>query len=137
MTIVIIVGEFHKEIAGVMLASAKDEAAKFGVAVAREVWVPGSYEVPLIAQDLIARPEVDAVVALGFIEKGETMHGAVMGHTVEHALMDLSLQFKKPVGHGIIGPYATPEQAHVRTEDVARRAVQAVKKIYDLREKKS
>lgn len=134
MNIAIIVGEFHKEIAEVMLASAKDEAAKLGVTVAREVWVPGSYEVPLATYLAFCDYGIDGIVVLGYIEKGETMHGAVMGHVVESALVQMGIDNVKPVGHGIIGPGATREQAEARKVGVARRAVQAVHKMYELKQ---
>ena len=87
--------------------------------------VPGCYEVPLLASKLIARADVDALVVLGYIERGETLHGEVMGHVVHRSLMDMSIAHGKPVGLGIIGPGATSEQAEVRQDGYARAAVKA------------
>jgi 6,7-dimethyl-8-ribityllumazine synthase len=64
-------------------------------------------------------------VVLGFIERGQTQHGEVMGHVVHRALVDLELKHRKPVGIGIIGPGATSEQAEKRKVDYARAAVRA------------
>ena len=61
----------------------------------------------------------DAVVVLGHIERGETLHGEVMGHVVQHALVQLQFKYRKPVGVGIIGPGATAEQADVRKHETA------------------
>jgi 6,7-dimethyl-8-ribityllumazine synthase len=60
---------------------------------------------------------------LGFIEKGETLHGENMGHVVHRTLMELQLERRKPKGLGIIGPGATPEQAEARKERYAKDAV--------------
>jgi 6,7-dimethyl-8-ribityllumazine synthase len=87
--------------------------------------VPGSYEVPLVADALLSRESIDALVVLGYIERGETLHGEVMGHTVHQALVQLQLQHKKPIGIGIIGPGATAEQAQVRKESYAAAALRA------------
>jgi 6,7-dimethyl-8-ribityllumazine synthase len=93
--------------------------------VARTERVTGCYEVPLAAKRLIARQDVDALVVLGYIEKGETLHGVVMGHVVHSALMELSLAHDKPIGLGIIGPGATLAQAEERKDGYARAAVRA------------
>ena len=80
----------------------------------------------MLADALLGRRDVDAVVVLGFIERGETLHGEVMGHVVHRALVESGLRAKKPVGLGIIGPGATLPQAKVRKEPSARAAVRAV-----------
>lgn len=121
----VVVGDFHQELAETMVASARAEAARLGVDVPVVVQVPGSYEVPLVADALLARDSIDALVALGYIERGETLHGEVMGHAVHQALVQLQLRYKKPIGIGIIGPGATFEQAQARKEPYAAAAVRA------------
>lgn len=129
--IALVTGDFHETLAEEMVAFAKDEIAARGAECAEDIRVPGSYEVPLAADALLARDNVDGVVALGYIEKGETLHGEVMGQVVFKTLVDLQLKYKKPVGLGIIGPGATIEQAQVRKEDAARGAVKAVLRSLD------
>lgn len=121
-----VVARFHETIAEAMLAAARDEAAEHGAQIVETIELPGCYETPLIAEALLARRGIDAVVVLGFIERGETLHGEVMGHVVHRALVEASLRAKKPVGLGIIGPGATLPQAQVRKEPSARAAVRAV-----------
>lgn len=123
--IAIIAAEFNKPLIGVMIATAKATVAELGAETRLEVTVPGSYELPLVAKKALARPEIHAIVVLGYIERGETLHGEVMGHVVHAALVDLSLQHDKPVAFGVIGPGATPEQAEVRKESYAAAAVRA------------
>jgi 6,7-dimethyl-8-ribityllumazine synthase len=106
--------------------AARDEAAALGATITRTISLPGCYETPLVADALLARSDIDAVVVLGFIERGETLHGEVMGHVVHRALVEAGLRAKKPVGLGIIGPGATLPQAKVRKEPSARAAVRAV-----------
>lgn len=121
----IVVGDFHRELAAAMVASARAEAARLGVDVPVVIQVPGSYEAPLVADALLARESIDALVILGYIERGETLHGEVMGHTVHHAIVQLQLQHKKPIGVGIIGPGATLAQAETRKEAYAAAALRA------------
>jgi len=58
-----------------------------------------------------AENKADAIVVLGYIEKGETKNGELMGHVVVKTIKDLELRYNKPIGIGIIGPGATHEQA--------------------------
>jgi len=121
----ILAAEFAQAIVDVMIAEAAEEAAARGAKLSRTVRVSGAYEVPLVADAILAQPDVDVLIVLGFIERGQTQHGEVMGHVVHGALIDLELKHKKPVGIGIIGPGATIEQAEARKVDYARAAVRA------------
>lgn len=123
--VAILAAAFNEQIVGPMIAAATDEVRRRGGEVVKSVRVPGAYELPLPAKKLLADPEVDLLVVLGFIERGETLHGEVMGHAVHQALLHLELSQEKPLGLGIIGPGATPEQAEVRKDGYARAAVAA------------
>jgi 6,7-dimethyl-8-ribityllumazine synthase len=121
-----LVAEFHRSLSEAMLAFADGEAKALKLRVVRTVRVPGAYETPLVAKKLLAQRDVDALVVLGFIERGETLHGEVMGHVVHRALLEASLATNKPVGLGLIGPGATKKQAEARKKSSARAAVRAV-----------
>jgi 6,7-dimethyl-8-ribityllumazine synthase len=122
---VILAAEFAQAIVDVMIAQASEEIAASGAELANVVRVSGAYELPLIAESLLARPDIDVLVVLGFIERGQTQHGEVMGHVVHQSLIELQLKHRKPVGIGIIGPGATIEQAEQRKVEYARAAVRA------------
>ena len=128
----ILAAEFAPAIIEVMIEEATREATSFGAEVVQVVRVSGAYELPLLADSLLANEHVEILIALGFIERGETQHGEVMGHVVHAALIDLQLKYKKPVGIGIIGPGATLEQAEKRKVDYARAAVRAALKSWNL-----
>ena len=128
----ILAAEFAPAIIEAMIEEATREATSFGAEVVRVVRVSGAYELPLLADTLLANEHVEILIALGFIERGETQHGEVMGHVVHAALIDLQLKYKKPVGIGIIGPGATLDQAEKRKVDYARSAVQAAMKSWNL-----
>jgi 6,7-dimethyl-8-ribityllumazine synthase len=122
----VLVAEFHQTLANGMLAAAIDEAELGGARVTRTYRVPGAYETPLVADRVLALRDVDGLIVLGYIERGETLHGEVMGHVVHAALVEASLRRGKPVGLGLIGPGATRKQAEVRKDPSARAAVRAV-----------
>jgi len=122
----IVLGSFHKEVGERMLQEAKAAASDHGLTVTDEVLVPGSVEKPLAVKRLLLRSDIDAVVTLGIIERGETKHGFVMGQTLMDKLVELQLEFMKPVGLGVLGPEILPEQVEPRLEKYARAAVEAV-----------
>jgi 6,7-dimethyl-8-ribityllumazine synthase len=121
----LVVAEFNRPLCEAMLRSATAESEKLGAKVTATVRVPGSYETPLAAETLLRRSSTDALVVLGYIERGETGHGEVMGHVVHRLLVEASLRHDKPVGLGLIGPGATLRHAEKRKDEYARAAVRA------------
>lgn len=128
----IVVSEFHRAIAEAMLSDAKKKAKELKISL-ETMWVPGTYESPLAVKALLQRKDVAAVVVLGFIEKGETLHGEQMGLVVSKLLKELELQYEKPVGMGIIGPGATYVQAKKRIS-LASHAIEAAWKMCKMKE---
>lgn len=123
--VALVVAQFHKEIAEAMLLTATETVKGAGGLLGEVVYVPGCFEMPLAVKRLLSRKTVDAVVVLGPIEKGETLHGEVMGHVVLSALMTLQLAADKPIGFGIIGPGATEKQSRLRMKGAAQGAALA------------
>jgi 6,7-dimethyl-8-ribityllumazine synthase len=128
----VLVAEFNRPLTDAMLRSALDEAKKLGAQVTLTVRVPGSYETPLAAELVLRRSGVDALVVLGYIERGETQHGEVMGSVVHRALVEASLRHEKPIGLGFIGPGATLRHAKARKDEYARAAVRAAVRMVDV-----
>jgi len=122
----LVLGRFHRQEAEEMLAEAQGVAARLGLQIVAESWVPGSMETPLAVKRLLLRPEIAGVAALGIIERGETSHGLVMGHAVIKSLIDLQLEFMKPVGVGILGPDIHPSQIPSRVRPYVAAAIEAV-----------
>jgi 6,7-dimethyl-8-ribityllumazine synthase len=89
------------------------------------VRVPGAFELPAAARALIEGEEVDAVVALGAIVRGETSHHEVLGHAVASALAALSAETGVPVGFGLL-TCDTMDQARSRVSKGAEAAEAAV-----------
>lgn len=66
------------------------------------VRVPGAYELPLAAATLAKKSEVDAVVALGAVVQGATMHAALINETTARAFSQISLETGVPVLDGVV-----------------------------------
>lgn len=131
MNIAVVLGSFHKEAVGRMLAKAQETANELDVNIAHEVWVSGSVEKPLAIKRLLERSDVDGVVVLGIIERGETKHGFTMGQSLMHFVMQLQLDYMKPIGLGVLGPEILPGQIESRLEPYAEKAVRAVHGMYE------
>ncbi|ALU11614.1 6,7-dimethyl-8-ribityllumazine synthase [Ignicoccus islandicus DSM 13165] len=128
MKIGIVVAEFNYDITYMMKEKAVSHAQFLGVDF-EVVYVPGVFETPLATKVLLERDDIDAVAVIGAVIKGETDHDQVVAHQAARKLLDLSLEYNKPVALGIIGPNATREQATERIEEYARRAVEAAVKM--------
>ena len=125
-SIALLLGAFHKGYVEKMAFYARERAKERGLEICEEVWVPGSLEKPLGAKRLLQREQVDGLVVLGIIERGETKHGLVMGQAVISALVALQLELMKPIGVGILGPEILPHQIPSRLRPYAEKAVDAV-----------
>lgn len=116
---------FHGSIAQEMETAAYEQLKIQKIACLGVYQVSGAYELPLIVQTLLSKPQSLGAIVLGYIERGETLHGQIMGQCVEQSLLQLSLTYKKPVGMGLIGPGASLEQAMLRAKPYAVSAVKA------------
>ncbi|HLC09930.1 MAG TPA: 6,7-dimethyl-8-ribityllumazine synthase [Nitrosopumilaceae archaeon] len=131
MNIAIVVSEFNQEITSKMLDIALQKAKSLNLNIKYTCKVPGVFDIPLVIDTLLQKKEVDAVVTLGAVIKGQTKHDELITNVTARALMELSIKYQKPVTLGITGPGMTNRQAQARIRPVAERAVDAVKKIAD------
>ncbi len=125
----IVVSEFNYDITYLMLQKALNHAEFLGAKVVVVVKVPGAYDIPIAVKALLERHDVDAVVTLGAVIQGETKHDEIVASQASRKIVDLSLEYGKPVTLGIIGPGASRMQALERVEEYARRAVEAAVKL--------
>jgi 6,7-dimethyl-8-ribityllumazine synthase len=123
--VAIVAADFNEAIVRPMIDKAIETLERLECEVDIVLSVPGAFELPLVLDAVLQRNDVDAAVALGFIERGETLHGEVMGHVVYKAILDLQLMYGKPVGIGIIGPGAVLKQAKKRNVAYGEAAAEA------------
>ncbi|MGM0510919.1 MAG: 6,7-dimethyl-8-ribityllumazine synthase [Thermoplasmatota archaeon] len=130
MKIGIVVSEFNYDITHMMLERAKEHAKFLGAEVSQIVRVPGVFDMPLAIKKLLQKDDVDGVVTLGVVIKGETSHDETVMAQASRKITDLSLDFDKPVSLGITGPGMSRLQAEERIER-AKNAVESVVKMYE------
>jgi 6,7-dimethyl-8-ribityllumazine synthase len=127
--IAIVASEFNRKITFDMLRQAQTHAKKVNADIRYVCYVPGSFDMPLILEQLLKKKDVDAAVTLGAIIKGETGHDNVVAENAARLIADLSIKHGKPVALGITGPDMTFEQAVARAKTVPPRAVSAAVKM--------
>ncbi|OUJ76258.1 6,7-dimethyl-8-ribityllumazine synthase [Hymenobacter crusticola] len=100
----LVVAEWNREITDVLSAGAYETLLKHG-AQADNIFrntVPGSFELTFGAQLLAQHEEIDAVICLGVVIKGETKHDDYICHAVANGITNVSLKFNKPVIFGLV-----------------------------------
>ncbi|MFA6049067.1 MAG: 6,7-dimethyl-8-ribityllumazine synthase [Candidatus Micrarchaeia archaeon] len=129
MNLGIVCAEFNYDLTRVMEERARAHAEFLGAKVSEVIYVPGCFDMPLAIRRLLNSKAVDGVVALGAVLEGETQHDEVVAQHAARKIMDLSLEFNKPVSLGIIGPGASRPQAISRLDGYAKRAVESAVKL--------
>src|ERR671922_1736088 len=121
----IVVSEFNSEITFKMLQSARDHTANVSAEISYILYVPGTFDMPLAVERLLRKKNVDAIVTLGAVIKGDTRHDDIVAENAARLIADLSLKYSKPVTLGVTGPGMTIEQARERSALMPARAVNA------------
>ena len=124
----VVVSEYNFDITMSMLDRAVTHAEFLGAEVARVIKVPGVYDAPLAVKYLAMKKDIDGIVVLGAVIKGETDHDEVIMQHAARKIMDISVESMKPVGLGITGPGMTRLQAEDRIDN-AKNAVESVVKL--------
>tara|TARA_Y100000768_G_C23908459_1_gene648745 strand:+ start:358 stop:747 length:390 start_codon:yes stop_codon:yes gene_type:complete len=96
--ILIVVADYYQEISEGLLYSALNSIPKFNTT--KIIKVPGVFEIPITISKNIKR--YDAFLALGCVIKGETPHFDFISQASTNAIMNLSINSRKPIGNGII-----------------------------------
>ncbi len=100
----LVVSRFNELVTSRLLEGALDclrrhGAEEGGISV---YWVPGALEIPLAAQEVGRRTEVDAVVCLGAVIRGATPHFDYVAGQAARGIASISLQAGKPVIFGLL-----------------------------------
>ena len=124
--VLIIQANYYKDISTALLKSAKNELKNF--AKINIITVPGVFEIPVVISKNLKI--YDGFVALGCVIKGQTPHFDFISKSTTDAIMNISVESKKPVGNGII-TCLNKNQAIARGKK-GREAANAVKTILSL-----
>ena len=121
--ILIVIANYYKDVSEALLKSAQEELNKF--AKIKIIEVPGVFEIPITISKNIKK--FDGFVALGCVIQGETPHFKFISKSAIDAIMNISVDSKKPVGNGIL-TCLNKDQANARGKKGAE-AAHAVKSV--------
>ena len=130
-----VVSEFNRDITYQMEILGREHAEFLGAKVSRTLYTPGTFDMPLAVKKLLTEEGIDAVVTLGCVIEGATKHDEAIASQLTRKIMDLSLEYEKPVTLGVSGPGMTRLEAQERV-DYAKRAVEAAVKLVKMLSKK-
>ncbi len=113
----VVVARFHELISERLLEGCLKEFEKKGVNLGqiKIVDVPGAFEIPVAALALAHKKDIAAVVCLGAVIRGETLHYELVAEQAAFGIMQVSLTTKKPVIFGVL-TVDTIVQAHERCQ---------------------
>jgi 6,7-dimethyl-8-ribityllumazine synthase len=114
--ILIIVSRFNDMITRSLLAGASDALTESGLKgdQVKTIWVPGSFEIPVVAAKAARSGKYSAVICLGAVIRGETPHFDFVAGQAASGLMNIGLETGIPVIFGILTT-DTIEQALARS----------------------
>jgi 6,7-dimethyl-8-ribityllumazine synthase len=112
----IVCSRFNEFFVSKLLGGALDCISRHGGSLAdtEVAWVPGSFEIPLVAQRMAKSGRYDAVIALGVVIQGSTAHAGYINAEVSKGLAQASLETGLPVVYGVVTT-ETIEQAIERS----------------------
>ena len=112
----IVVSRFNEEITEGLLQAARDRLAEASVPDddVTIIRVPGAFEIPIVAQRLGESGDYDAIVCLGCLIKGETMHFEYIAEAASHGIMQAAAATGIPMAFGVLTTL-TEEQAVERS----------------------
>ena len=141
-TFAIIASRYNAKYVDAMLKAAKTTLSRAGADV-QVIRVPGAYEIPVVAAKLARNSseneDLTAIICLGVILRGETVHAAHIGEAVSQALMQIQVNFELPIIHEVL-LLENEEQAkkrcldpkHNRGTEAAQTALEMARVLADL-----
>ena len=104
MKVGIVCARFNEFITGKLLAGALDGLARHDVPEedVTVAWVPGAFEIPVVAKTMADSGKYDAVIALGAVIRGATSHYDVVCNEVSKGVAQAALSSGKPVMMGVL-----------------------------------
>lgn len=104
LKVAVVVARFNEFITSKLLGGAKDALIRHGAQEAdiHTIWVPGAFEIPLIAQKAAQSGKYDAIICLGTVIRGSTPHFDYVCAEVSKGVAQTSLKFNMPVAFGVL-----------------------------------
>ncbi len=104
LQIAVVVSRFNEPVTSKLLQGALDGLSSHGV-LEQDItvaWVPGSFEIPVVAQNLTDTGEFDAIICLGAVIKHETDHHLYVAREATHGIASVSRESGVPTIYGVL-----------------------------------
>ena len=102
MRFAIVAARFNLEVTELLCAGAEKKLREHGAAEVTVAWVPGAFELPLVAKRFAQSGTVDAVVCIGAVIRGETAHFEYVAGECAAGVTRVSLDTGVPVAFGVL-----------------------------------
>ena len=104
LRVAMVAGRFNRFIVDQLVAGARDALERHGISESNVAlaWVPGAFELPLLASQLATSGKYDVVIALGAVIRGGTPHFEFVAGECARGLMRVSLDHQIPVIFGVL-----------------------------------
>lgn len=104
LRVALVVSRFNEFITSKLASGAYDCLVRHGCSNEdiTKVWVPGAYEIPLVADKLAVSGKYDAVICLGAVIRGSTPHFDYVAAEVSKGVAAVGMQYKLPVIFGVL-----------------------------------
>ncbi len=122
----IVVSRYNESITAKLLAGALETLANAGIAddSIDVVWVPGAWEIPLVADRLARRKLHAAVICLGAVIRGETSHDQHINRQVSNSLGRIALETGIPVLMGVLTCNSLEQAIHRSGGNVGNKGIE-------------
>lgn len=122
----IVVAEWNKSITGKLLDGAVTTLTAAGVAAENidVAWVPGAWEIPIVAQRFAQSQLYAAVISLGAVIRGETTHDQHINRAVSLGLQEIALHNEVPMIFGVLTCESMEQAIHRAGGNVGHKGVE-------------
>jgi 6,7-dimethyl-8-ribityllumazine synthase len=95
-------------------------------------WVPGAFEIPMVAKKIAKTQKYDAIICLGAVIRGETPHFEYVANEVSKGIAQLNLELLNPVSYGIITADNTEQAIERAGNKMGNKGFQAAQSAIEL-----
>ncbi|MDR7420641.1 MAG: 6,7-dimethyl-8-ribityllumazine synthase [Armatimonadota bacterium] len=124
LSFAVVVSRYNEGITQRLLDGAQAVLARAGAARVDVAWVPGALEIPLAARRLAETRAYDAIICLGCVIKGETLHFDLVAHNAAAGMAQVALQSGVPVINEVLAVF-DPAHAADRAGGTVNRGEEA------------
>ena len=131
----IVVSEFNQYITKMLHEGAYQILIERGL-TEKEIttyWVPGAFEIPMTCKRILSSSkEVDGIIALGAVIKGKTPHFNYVAENCARGIMNVSLEFSKPIIFGVLTTYTVEQSLKRASAKLGNNGAQAAESLLKL-----